>query len=610
MKTAQNHSFWIFLLSLLSLSLFGQSHFYPPHWFHGLQESQLEIMVYNPKGFGNSPKVELPSGLQASWHQLEGAAGSAHYLFIDLDLATFQGNAFDIRINGKKYQYQIKQASTYQPQPLNPADAIYLITADRFANGDPDNDHPKNMNEKKYGREHEFGRHGGDLQGIIDQLDYIQDLGYTATWTSPVMTNDEFKESYHGYAITNHYEVDPRLGDAETFRRYVDESHKRGMKVILDVVYNHSGSQHFLNQDPPDSAFFHYDMRKTRSNFRAVNRMDPHVSKADLKKFGEGWFDDHMPDINQQQSEFANYLIQNSLWWVLEYGLDAFRMDTYAYPDQDFMEELARRIKLERSSFFIFGEIWVHFPEVQSYFAGGNPFNKYNSQLDAVTDFQFRYALKESIDNHQSWTGGIAKLYYRLAADHMYKNPSNLITFMDNHDEPRIFGELHEDTAKMKVALGILYTMRGIPCTYYGTEILMKETKNHGVIREDFPGGFTGDAINKFEAQNLQGREADFNQYLRQLLKWRAQSSAITQGSFLHFVPENDVYVYFRMVEDETVMVVVNSNSKESRSVDLNRFREVWPVVGEAKDVMSGEIAPIDSLEMPAMSIRIFSRKP
>lgn len=609
MKAAENHVLVIFLLFIGIFPLAGQTQFFPPHWFTGLKEQKLELMVYNPDGFGDEPEVQLDQALNYQSFYLGKEEVNTHYLFLDLDLAKLSGSQLKITINGKPYTYKFKPPHSDRPMGLNPSDAIYLITADRFVNGDKKNDAVRGMNEKKYGRQYEFGRHGGDIQGIINQLDYIQGMGFTATWASPLQTNDEFKESYHGYAITDHYNIDPRLGSLDLYQQYVEASHQRGMKVVMDVVYNHVGSQHLFHLDPPDSGFFHFDMMHTRSNFRAVNVIDPHVSKADKKKFSQGWFDDHMPDVNQTHPQFANFLIQNSLWWILEFGIDAFRIDTYAYPDQEFMAELGRRIKLERPTFFLFGEIWVHYPEIQSFFVGNNPLNPNNSHLDAVTDFQFRYALKESLEQPQSWTGGIAKLYYRLAADHMYSHPENLITFIDNHDEPRFYGELHEDLNKMKVALGILYTMRGIPCTYYGTEILMRETKNHGVIREDFPGGFEGDQFNKFNPEVLRGEEAEINSYMRALLSWRANSDAVTNGSFLHFVPENDVYVYFRISEKETVMVVVNNNANESQTVDLNRFREAWSVMGTGYDVLTGEAAPMDNLVMEPMSIRIFSRK-
>lgn len=609
MKAAENHVFLIFICSILSFSTLAQVQFFPPHWFRGLAEQRLELMVYSPEGFGAEPEVQIDADIEFSSFYLGKPQSNDRYLFIDLDLKGLRSEALEITINGKDYTYNLKEPHR-AGQALSSADALYLITPDRFANGQADNDHPLNMKEVKYGREHDFGRHGGDLKGIIDKLDYIQDLGFTATWISPLMVNDEFKESYHGYAITDHYNIDPRFGDLDLYRNYVESSHRKGMKVVMDVVYNHVGSQHLFHLDPPDSTFFHFDMMKERSNFRAVNVIDPHASQADKKKFSAGWFDDHMPDVNQQQAQFANFLIQNSLWWILEFGIDAFRIDTYAYPDQAFMAELARRIKLERPDFFLFGEIWVHHPEIQSFFAGGNPHNPNQSGLDAVTDFQFRYALKESLEQKQSWNGGVAKLYYRLAADYLYEHPEHLITFVDNHDEPRIFGELHQDLAKMKVAFGVLYTMRGIPCTYYGTEILMKETASHGVIRQDFPGGFPGDSINKFDRAQLQGPEKDFNQYLRDLLEFRAQSSAITEGRFLHFVPKNDVYAYFRISESETVMVLLNTNPEESRTVDLKRFKEAWKFQESSWDFRGQKIGPSDTLLLEPMSIGIFKQDP
>lgn len=609
MKAVINRLILLLIFLSCTLTATAQTRFFPPNWFKGLQEQKFELMIYREEGFGIEPQVRLDQDIEFRAFQLGSSAVNDRYLFIEMNLEQLKKDALGITINGETYSYTFKDARQELPNRLNPSDAIYLITADRFANGDPMNDRIAGMNEKKYGREYPFGRHGGDLQGIIDKLSYIKDMGFTATWASPLMSNDEFKESYHGYAITDHYNIDPRLGSLGLYHQYVDRSHRMGMKVIMDVVYNHVGSQHLFHLDPPDSSFFHFDMKETRSNFRAVNVMDPHVSKADQKKFSEGWFDDHMPDVNQKQEQFANFLIQNSLWWILEFGIDAFRIDTYAYPDQDFMAELGRRIKLERPNFFLFGEVWVHHPEIQSYFAGSNPFNPNNSHLDGLTDFQFRYALKESLDRTQGWNDGIAKLYYRLAADYLYENPNNLVTFIDNHDEPRIFGELHQDVAKLKLALGVLYTMRGIPCTYYGTEILMKETENHGLIRQDFPGGFDGDTINKFQTDQLKGAEAEVNQYLRDLLAWRANSDAIRNGSFLHFVPEYDVYTYFRISEREVVMVQVNSHPKEAREVDLHRFREVWPKSADAKDVLSQEPAPNDVLKLEPMSVRIFSLK-
>lgn len=597
----------LILLTLLLLGTFksasAQTQAFPPHWFKGLQNQELEILLYSPDGFKSLPTCKADNiKAEASF------AANHDYVYLKVNLENFEGNSFKIDCGRTKIEYQLKEPKT-KPARLNPSDAIYLISPDRFVNADPKNDFVQGMNEKKYGREYPFGRHGGDLAGIISKLDYIQDLGFTATWSCPLLTNNEFKESYHGYAITDHYSIDPRFGSNTLFATYVDASHDRGMKVIMDVVYNHFGSQHLLHLNPPDSNFFHFDMKKVRSNFRAVNLMDPHVSAADKKQFNNGWFDDHMPDVNQQDPHMAAFLIQNSLWWILEYGLDAFRIDTYAYPDQKFMANLGARIKTEVPDFFLFGEIWVHMPEIQSYFAGDNRYNPNHSHLDAVTDFQFKYAVKESVDQHQGWTSGVAKLYYRLAADYLYKNPENLVTFIDNHDEARIYGELHEDLGKLKLALGILYTMRGIPSTYYGTEILMKETENHGVIREDFPGGFAGDTLDKFTAQGRTASENEAYDYIKTLLNWRKSSEAITQGTFTHFVPVDDVYVYARISASDTVLVLVNTNQNDSRMVNLKRFEEVWPQGTEAVNVLSQDAFNGTSIELPKMSISILQKK-
>lgn len=596
--------FMVLLAVTAKFTMYGQVQVFPPHWFKGLQNQDLEILLYKPDGFTSLPKCK------SDILKAEVSFASNHdYVYLKVQLNNFDGESFKIDCGSTTIKYQIKEAKAARPQGLNPSDAIYLITPDRFANSDSSNDRVLGMNEKKYGRDFPFGRHGGDLAGLISKLDYIQDLGFTATWSCPLLTNNEFKESYHGYAITDHYSIDPRFGTNDLFASYVKESHKRGMKVILDVVYNHFGSQHLLHLNPPDSSFFNFEMKNTRSNFRAVNLMDPHASIADKKQFSDGWFDDHMPDVNQQNPHMAAFLIQSSLWWILEYGLDAFRIDTYAYPDQEFMADLGKRIKTEFPDFFLFGEIWVHMPEIQSYFAGANRYNPNETYLDAVTDFQFKYALKESLEQHQGWTSGITKLYYRLAADYLYKNPSNLVTFIDNHDEARIFGELHQDLGKLKVALGILYTMRGIPSTYYGTEILMKETKDHGHIREDFPGGFPGDEIDKFTKEGRTDLENDAHDYIKTLLNWRKTSEAIAKGSFIHFVPENDIYVYARISESDTVLVLVNSNQNDSRELDLSRFKEVWDSKNTSVNVLNKESFTGESLSLEKMSITILQQR-
>jgi len=424
------------------LSLFtaqAQITAYPPHWFKGAKNPSLELLLFNPKGFKEAPQLRAENGPALIFSEI---AQNPQYAYFKVNLEGFPADDFTITAGQQEIRYQLKKPSSHRPQPLTQADALYLITPDRFANGEPANDEVAGMNDKKLGREFPFGRHGGDIQGIISKLDYIQNTGFTTLWISPLMENNEFKESYHGYAITNHYQIDPRFGSNAIYKRLINQLHQRDMKMVMDVVYNHFGSQHHLFLNPPDSSFFHFHPEFVKTNYRAVTVMDPHAAPSDLEQFTNGWFDNHMPDVNQKNPHMQQFLIQYSLWWIFEFGVDAFRIDTYAYPDQEFMALLGKRVKEEFPSFFLFGEIWVHMPEIQSYFAANNKHNPYNSYLDGVTDFQLKYAIKEALHQQQGWTSGVAKIYYRLAADYLYENPNNLVTFIDNHDEARIFGEL------------------------------------------------------------------------------------------------------------------------------------------------------------------------
>lgn len=598
----------IFLVSLSSSLCRAQVQVWPPHWFSERAVDSLEILCYHPDGFSAPPSVE---GKQLRVIESKLAA-NPQYAYILLDLgAQREDFRLEFWLGGQKrlrQNYPLGAPAPAPPQPMSPADRLYLITPDRFANGQPENDHLPGFKEEKYGREHPFGRHGGDLAGIAQQLDYLQELGVNSLWISPLLENDEPRESYHGYAITDHYRIDPRFGSNREFGALTQEMQRRGMKMIMDVVYNHLGAQHLLFRQPPDSSFFHFDRQKDRTNYRAVTLIDPHASQADRDRFARGWFDDHMPDINQKNPHVARFLIQNSLWWILKYGLDGFRIDTYAYPDQAFMAQLGRRIKAERPQFFLFGEIWVHQPEIQSYFAQGNPHNPHQSQLDAVTDFQFKYAAKEALSREQGWSEGVAKLYYRLAADYLYQDPSRLVTFIDNHDEPRVLGELQGDTAKLKVLLAWLYTMRGIPCLYYGTEIGLRETANHGLIRQPFPGGWPGDPHNKFTASGRNAEEEALYQRVKQLMDLRAEHSALGEGHFTHFIPEAESYVYFRHNETDTIMVVANVHPSESRSLDLSRFRELWPEGSEGIELLSRQRQQGQSLHLPPMSVQIIAK--
>lgn len=596
------------ILSLIIMGKgFSQTKVYPPYWWAGMENDTLELLIYNPGGFKKAPTISGDVELIDS-----KLATNNRYAFVKVNIAEAKAGSFKIGKGKEAVNYELKKRSEYVPKGLNPADAIYLITPDRFANGDKTNDVIKGMKEEELDRNEPFARHGGDLRGITSKLDYINDLGFNSLWICPVLTNDMAKESYHGYAITDHFNIDPRFGSLEEYRELVDGMHSRDMKMVMDVVYNHFGTEHHLFKDLPDSSFFNFhkgfDAGYQQTNYRAASLFDPHASQSDRVQFTDGWFVRTMPDVNQRNPHMAAFLIQNSIWWVEEFGIDAFRIDTYSYPDQKFMGELAGRIKQEYPDFFIFGETWVHYPEIQSYFPEGAKYNPVNSNMDAITDFTLCFAIQEALNKQQGWTEGVSKVYYRLAADYLYENPDQLVTFLDNHDLARIYGHYGENWPKLKTALGMLFTLRGIPCMYYGTEILMKETANHGVIREDFPGGWENDTVNKFVAEGRTELENETFDWIKLLLDYRSESKALTEGKLIQFVPVDGVYVYFRNTDDETNMVIVNTNQKDSKVLKLDRFTELWPKGSTGVDIASQQKIGGEELNLAPMSILIVEK--
>lgn len=603
--------FYTFFLGVLTVQFLAAQEIanaYPPFWWKGMENDTLEIMLYDTRGIekgdisiSGSGEIELLRTQQLA---------NTRYAFLTLIIPdTYKGKGFKIKWNNGSMRYEIRDRKGHNPSGLNPSDVLYLITPDRFANGDPSNDRIEGMHEKVYDRNEIYGRHGGDIKGIIDHLDYINDMGFNSLWICPLLENDQPDASYHGYAITDHYLIDPRFGSLEDYGLLMEQMHSKGMKMVMDVVYNHVGSKHHLFEDLPDSSFFNFHREFTRTNYRAVSLFDPNASESDRKRFTDGWFDTHMPDVNQRQPQFANFLIQNSIWWIELFGIDAFRIDTYTYPDQKFMGDLARRIRMEYPDFFLFGETWVHGPEIQSYFVENNPHNPVSTHLNTVTDFQLCFAIQEALTRSPGWTEGITKIYYRLAADYLYEEPGQMVTFLDNHDLARVFGYLNGDFDKFRIALTMLFTMRGIPCLYYGTEILLKETENHGVIREDFPGGWPGDTLDKFTAEGRSDLENQAYELTQILLKWRSQSDAIKNGRMMQFVPEDHVYVYFRFTKSDTVMVVCNVHEKEDRELDLSRFAEVWPEGSLGYSILDQKTISGSKITLGPKSIQVIEMK-
>lgn len=547
----------------------------PPSWMPKNGGDQVELLL---KGNEFNEVQEVTSDNRALQIISIEHADNDEYLYVTVNIQPVeQETNITLTLNGGRRSSAVN--FTLHPwqersRGLTASDYLYLITADRFANGDEMNDVFLDMNEDSIAREEPYARHGGDVRGIIDHLDYIESLGVTGLWISPLLENNEHQASYHGYAITDHYQLDRRNGTNEEYLELSNELKERDMKLVMDVVYNHFGDQHYLFTNPPSRDWFNQWPEYTQTNYKATSLMDPYASEHDRNLMANGWFDKHMPDVNQRNPHVAKWLIQNSIWWVDLYGVDAFRIDTYAYPDQQFMADLDSTLLHRYPDFFIFAETWVHHEPTQYWFMRENQDRAFNSHLQSVTDFQFYFALKEALTQESGWSNGMSKLYYVLAHDYLYDNPELLVTFADNHDEGRFFGMIGEDIRKYKIGLGIMMTTRGIPCLYYGTEILMKETDGHGKMRQDFPGGWESDTINKFEAEGRTPLEQEAFEFIQHLGQLRSTDPLFTEGRLTQWAVHDGVYVYTRDLNGEVLLVIVNRND-EANEIRLTTYDEV-----------------------------------
>lgn len=581
----------------------------PPNWWTGMENKHVQILIHgnnlnDATCTWKTPGVTIDSIFNDN---------NGNYLILNVKIKEWAptGNHI-ILIKTKNDNFFVKYPINCRviretKYGLDSNDFIYLIMPDRFANGNSENDIIEGMNEISLCRDSMFLRHGGDLQGIINHLNYIKDLGMTAIWLTPVMENNQEYESYHGYAITNHYKIDPRIGNIELYKLFVNTSHSKGVKVVKDIVLNHIGDKHYLYTNPPDSDCFNYWENFTRTSYRATTLMDPYATETDINIFKNAWFDTHMPDINHNNEIMANYLIQNCIWWIEETQIDAFRIDTYAYSDQKFMAELTRRIFMEYPGFGMFGETWVHGQGIQSWFSSGIKQNKtINSLLPGTTDFQWYYAVNETLTTKQSWTGGVSRLYYTLVQDYLYESPESNVIFLDNHDLSRFYSIVNEDFNKFRSGLILLSTMRGIPMLYYGTEILMKNYADpDGKVREDFPGGWENDKANAFKNELSQNQQEALN-LVKKLTKLRLKHNALRTGEFKHFVPLNDIYVYFRYNDKEKFMVVLNTGDNIG---DMNTFslKEFLGNKTTVNDILNNKIInDIYSWQIPANSCYLF----
>ena len=567
----------------------------PGNWWTGMQHRSVEIMVHRTDVASFSVKLGPTKGVKLL--KVE-KTDNANYLFLTLDIAksakpqtvplvftkgtaTFTHPYPILARNGGK-----------KAQGVNSSDVIYLIFPDRFSNGDPSNDNVAGMRQGLQ-RDSLVGRHGGDLQGVINHLDYLQDLGVSTIWLNPELENDQKEASYHGYAVTDHYQVDRRFGSNELLRDLVTNCHQRGMKVVRDVVLNHIGGQHWWMDDLPSQDWLNQWPTFTRTTYRAPTLVDPYASAWDKKQFTDGWFDYSMPDLNQRNPHVASYLIQQAIWWIEYAGIDDLRIDTYTYSDQAFCSRWCKELRDEYPDLGMFGEIWEHGVSIQGFFADDQPLKSahFDSNLPGVVDFQLCFAIQEALTREQGWTEGAARIYYTLAKDRFYKNPNRNVVMLDNHDFTRFFTTIKEDINKYKSGLAFLLTTRGIPQIYYATEILGtgNEWPSHGNIRKDFPGGWSGDTNNKFTAAGRTPLENEAFNFTRTMLRYRNATPALQTGHLMQFVPVDGVYTYFRYDATKTVMILLNTSNSD-KDVDTRRFAERMQGFSRAKNVATGEV--------------------
>jgi neopullulanase len=550
---------------------------YPTNWWVGMKNPKLQLMLHGADVGSSTVSINYPGITVTGVNKVE----NKNYLFVDLTISSSaKPGTARIRLNnGTSINFQLKPRRTGKgtdyAQGVRSQDLIYLIMPDRFANGDYGNDKLPNYKDQSLNRDSMYHRHGGDIQGVIDHLDYLKDLGVTTVWLTPVLENDMPNRTEHGYAITNHYKVDERHGGSTAYAKLSDELHRRGMKLIQDAVYNHVGLYNFFVQDPPMKDWLHQWPKYTQTNYKDQTIFDTHGSEQQKKVMQDGWFTRQMPDLNQNNPYVANFLIQHALWSVEEFGVDGWRIDTYIYNDLAFMNRCNKALTDEYPKMTMFGETWVHGTANQAYFARNNINVPFKSNLVGVTDFQaLFYGITPALTQNFGWTEGVNKLYETLSNDFLYQDPSNNVVFLDNHDMTRFLSTVNDDVDKLKMGIAWLLTTRGVPEIYYGTEILLKGVSDpDGKVRQDFPGGWKGDPSNKFTAQGRTEKENEVFNWTRTIANFRKNSSAIKTGKLMQFFPEDWVYTYFRYDDKQTVMVVMNTSTEE-KTVDPKKFIE------------------------------------
>ncbi|MND28752.1 Cyclomaltodextrinase [compost metagenome] len=603
---------WMVFMSISVITIAQKIEVYPTNWWVGMKMNSIQLLVRSTTDEFSSDKVTInyPGINVLKTHQFT----NKNYIAVDITIApeTVPGEVI-IQCMQKGKTKNIKWSlckrkaglGTEYAQGVNSSDFIDLIMVDRFSNGDETNDKVAGMRDQALNRKEMYDRHGGDLQGVINHLDYLQDLGVTTLWFTPILENNMDNRTEHGYSITDHYKVDARYGGNELYIKLSNQLHQRGMKLIADIVYNHFGSYHFLAQDPPANDWVHLWPEYTQTSYREQALFDPYASKADRKKMSDGWFDKMMPDINQENEYMANFIIQNSIWQIEEFGIDGVRLDTYTYNNLEFANKCNQALMTEYPKLTIFGEAMVHGVVNQAYFEDNNINTPFKSNLQSVVDFQsLYYGIIPALTQPFGWTDGVNRLYYTLSSDFLSKNPMQKVLLLDNHDEPRFFSVVGENAEKQKIGYQWLLTCRGIPQLYYGSEILMKGFKApDGLVRSDFPGGFKGDEKNAFTGKGLTDAEKANQELVRKLANYRKKSSAITSGKLMHYVPVDGLYVYFRYDDNQTVMCVMNT-ANSSKAIDFAKYDERTEGFKTARNVISEYQLDVSAVAtIPAMSM-------
>jgi len=570
--------------------------------------NKVQIMIHgNDIGNGDAYTINYPGIKLEKVNKVE----NKNYVFLDINITPAakpgmvkikvkeKQSAFDIDFELKKRR---TGNGTAFAQGVTSKDFIYLIMPDRFSNGDTTNDRIPGMRDQSLNRDSVYARHGGDLKGIENHLDYLKSLGVTTLWLNPVIENDMPNRTEHGYAFTNHYKIDPRIGGEKAYQNLIDDAHSKHLKIIQDAVYNHVGSYHFTVLDPPMKNWLHQWPTYTNTTFKDQVLFDPYASAIEKKKMSDGWFTQSMPDLNQENPYVANFLIQHALWTVEEFGIDGWRIDTYAYNDLDFMNRCNKALMDEYPHITMFGETWVHGVINQSYFVQNKYNIPYKSNLQAPTDFQTLWAITDAMTKDFGWTDGINEMYTTLAQDFVYKDPMRNVIFLDNHDLSRFYSVIGTDLLKYKAALAWLFTCRGIPELYYGDEVGMEgfTSPNDGYVRKDFPGGWKGDSLNKFTVAGRTAKEEEIWKYIAALANFRKNSSAITTGKMMQFAPVKGEYVFFRYDSKQTIMTVLNT-AKEKLTISINNYSERTNGLKKMKNIVTGEVTPLADFSLEPM---------